>query len=47
MLREEPISPEQAGQFIESKILVTREDIARAKAWIVNSKNGNADSQRP
>ena len=38
------MSPEQAGQFIESKILVTREDIARAKAWIGKLKNGNADT---
>lgn len=38
------MSPDQAGQFIESKILVTREDIARAKAWISKLKNGNADT---
>lgn len=37
------MSPEDAGKYIDAHILVTREDIARAKAFIVTLPNGNAD----
>lgn len=35
--------PDDAGKYIDEHILVTREDIARAKAYIVTLPNGNAD----
>lgn len=35
------MSPEQAGAFITSRVSVTREDIARAKSWIVRAEGSN------
>lgn len=35
------MSPDQAGTFITSQISVTREDIARAKSWIVRAQGTN------
>lgn len=35
------MSPEQAGAFITSRVSVIREDIARAKSWIVRAEGSN------
>ena len=42
--REEEHVPEDADKFFDAHILVTREDIAWAKAWTAKFKNGNADT---
>lgn len=35
------MTPEQAGNYVTSKVSVTREDIARAKSWIVRAPGSN------
>jgi hypothetical protein len=35
------MNPEQAGSFLIAKVSVSREDIARAKSWIVRAKGSN------
>lgn len=37
------MSPEQAGTIITSKVSVTREDVARAKSWIVRVNGSNVN----
>lgn len=37
------MSSENAGNFIDEHMLITREDIARAKSWISKLPNGNAE----
>lgn len=37
------MSPDDAGRFIEERLLITREDISRAKAWIVALESGDSD----
>ncbi|MCC7420008.1 MAG: hypothetical protein IT428_07005 [Planctomycetaceae bacterium] len=40
------MSPQDAGKFIHARIVMTRDDIARAKAWILETRAaGQADSQ--
>ena len=37
------MSPDEAGKLVRESIAVTREDIARAKAWVLQSECGRLD----
>jgi hypothetical protein len=35
------VSPDEAGKLVEANVLISREDVARAKEWIMTSKGTN------